>query len=171
MPHSGEGVTVGITTGMGRSPAVLPCCAGSTAKDCLCFLPTDLPGPREQHRGLYFPPWCSRLPRGVRNRPLMGSKLTLPQAGSGLRSPVPVGSGSPLSQPCSPQDEVLELLWDQNDGLQCLPGAAGLQHGAALLDGKGGKGWESSRGALGQVAAGGRALNWHFRCDLSPVLH
>lgn len=45
--------------------------------------PTGLPGCREQRRGLYLPPWCSCLPRGVRNLPL----LTSLRAGSG-----PVGS-------------------------------------------------------------------------------
>jgi len=51
---------------------------------------------------------------------------------------------SPLRSLCSPQDEVLELLWSQNDRLQRLPGADGLQQREALL------GREEGKGARGE---------------------
>ena len=57
-----------------------------------------------------------------------------------------------LRSPCSPQDEVLELLWNQNHGLQCLHGAARLQPWVSLLDRKEGKGALSRGNSCEQLA-------------------
>lgn len=59
---------------------------------------------------------------------------------------------TPLRSPCFPQDEVLELLWNQNHRLQCLHGATGLQAWVSLLDRKEGKGALSRDNSCEQLA-------------------
>lgn len=86
-------------TVVGMSPDAWPCHAVPEAQPSLpsASCPAGLPGCREQRGGLYFPPWCSCLPRGVRNLPLLASTLTSLWAESGPVGSCPCGGSAARS--------------------------------------------------------------------------
>lgn len=140
-----------------------PCRAGGTAKPSLCFLPRRSTG--VQRATQRFVPSTLAFLSSTRGKEPPFTDLTAGWKRS--RGVLPLlGSCCPLRKPHTPQDEILELLRGQDHRLQRLPGAAGLQHGAALLDGEGGKG---AAGEVIEQSASGKTLTgtrgYSFPCS------